>query len=190
MAHSMMKIPVFLFSFVLLLSSAGCGPPSGDWSGTSNDDIPELTDEAIKDRINDTRVFDVPPEDRQGESISWSFDEDEPKEVTIVERSVEDDTHVTVILEITTRSSPRSREPKELTGRIKTSWQFESGWAFRRWEVKWAENLSMKYKKLPKPPETNGNVSRDEQDRPQGNANANANSNRQGPPPPPPLRPR
>lgn len=174
---------------VLLAATCACGPPSGDWSGTYNEDIPELTDEAIHDRINDTRVFDVRPADGQGEEISWGFDEDEPKEIKIVERSVEG-AEATIVLDITTRSSPRSREPKELTGQIKTFWHYETGFATRRWEIKTTDNLSMTYKKLPKPPDQSGNVSPDRQGPPQGDLNVNANANRQAGPPPPPIPPR
>jgi hypothetical protein len=141
---------VSLLAAGLLLLSIACGPPSGDWSGTTPDPPPELTEEAIKDRINDTRVFDVPPADGNGEPISWGFDEDEPKEITIVERVDEGD-RIIVTMDVTTRSAPRAREPKELSGRIKTFFEIETGWALRRWEIKRTENISMTYKRLPKP---------------------------------------
>lgn len=179
MANSKSRLVLLFLLLAVLLGSVACGPPSGDWSGTSRDEIPELTEDDINDRINETRVYDVKPADGQGDSISWGFDEDEPKTITVVERSVEGK-NATVILDITTRSAPRARDPRELTGRLKTYWQYETGFAARRWEIQHSENMTMTYKKLPKPADQNSNVALDSQGLPQPGGNSNL-------PPPPPL---
>lgn len=159
MIFSMHKILAFKLLLAALIGCAACGPPSGDWSGSSPDPPPELTEDAIREGVNDNRVFDVPSEDGVGDPISWGFDEDEPKEVKIIER-VDEGTQATIVLEITTRSSPRSREPKALSGRIKTFWKVETGWAIRGWQIERMDNISMTYKKLPKPAEPDVNANR------------------------------
>lgn len=145
-----------LGSFVMALLIAftiACGPPAsqnGSQAGDPADgETPELTDEVIRRRINETRVFDVMPESGTGEPISWGFDEDEPKEITIVEKQI-DGNGATVILDVKTQSAPHARIHRELSGRIRTHWRLESGFVLRRWEIVNTENLSMKYRDLPK----------------------------------------
>ena len=80
---------------VLLTCSFGCGPSSsvGDGqqstSSSPSNDRPELTDDVIRDRINHTRVREIPEENGTAEPISWRFDEEEPKEIKVVEKQVE-----------------------------------------------------------------------------------------------------
>ena len=148
------------FFFALLLASAlGCGPsPSrgSDPSGTSGG-IPELTDAVISERINGERIWDVPEESGNGQPIVWNFDHDEPKEITVVEKQV-DGTKATIVLDIKTRSSPRTRSPRFLAGQVRTQWELKTGWVLRRWEITEIENISMKYKNSPPPsPEQNSN---------------------------------
>jgi hypothetical protein len=140
---------------LLLTFSAGCGGPAttpGDGTATSGE-VPELTDEVIHERINGARVRPIPEENGTGEAISWSFYEEEPKEITVVEKQVNGD-HATVVLDIKTQSSPRSRNPRFLAGQIRTVWELQTGWVLRKWEIINTENISMKYKNLPKPPAT------------------------------------
>lgn len=156
----MLKLSYLLFLGVLITLSTSCGPPAnGDGQAgpdTSSQGELELTKEIIDERINDGRVRDVPPESGTGEPIGWSFDEDEPKEISVVEKQV-DGTRATVILDVTTRSSARAREPRQLSGQIKTEWELQSGWVLRRWEIVNVENISMKYKNLPRPTPQNAN---------------------------------
>ncbi|MEO8648289.1 MAG: hypothetical protein ABI539_03890, partial [Acidobacteriota bacterium] len=85
--------PAFLLfsifvSVLLIVFSSGCGTPSrsdGSQSQTASDpgEIPEITDETIRERLNQSRVRDIPEENGAGEPISWRFFEEEPKEVTV-----------------------------------------------------------------------------------------------------------
>jgi hypothetical protein len=151
------KLTLILGLSLLLAFTIGCGgPPSSQDPGGASGEVIEITDQLINERINDARVFDVPPEAGEtGESISWGFDEDEPKEITVIEKNVEG-TKATIVLDIKTRSSDRSRDPRQLTGRITTHWELRTGWVLRRWEIVYTENMSMTYKKLPKPSPSRG----------------------------------
>nr|MBA3351653.1 hypothetical protein [Blastocatellia bacterium] len=97
-----------------------------------------------------------PEENGATEAISWGFDEDEPKEIVVVERQIEG-VRATIVLDIKTTSAPRARDPRELSGQIRTEWELKTGWALRQWEIVKAENISMKYRNLPKPPAQNSN---------------------------------
>jgi len=143
---------------MLLAGSSGCAPPvSQNGADPASGDIPELTDEVINERINDTGVWDVPEETGAAEPISWRFDEDEPKEITVVEKQVEG-TRATIVLDIKTRSAANRRNPRALAGQIRTKWELKTGWALRRWEIVWTDNISVKYKNLPKPAAQNSNA--------------------------------
>lgn len=148
-----------LMGFALLLtSSLGCGPPSDDArqgsSGSQSDSVPELTDEVIRERIHETWVREVPSENVNSAPISWGFSRDEPKEIAVVEKNVEG-TRATIVLDIKTSSSPRARNQRYLAGQIRTEWELRTGWVLRRWEIVDTENISMKYRDLPKPPAQN-----------------------------------
>lgn len=133
----------------------GCGgPPSssqgGGESASGSQAIPELSQEVIEERINDAGVWDVPPESGTGESISWRFDEDEPKDIVVIDRQM-DGAKAVIVLDIKTQSAPRAINQRVLTGQIRTEWRLETGWVLRRWEIVETENISMKYRDLPKP---------------------------------------
>jgi hypothetical protein len=149
-----------LSTFLGLTLLFGCAPSSqGDKqnpSDSASNNAPELTDEVINERINDAGVWEVPEENGAAEPISWSFDEDEPKEIKVVEKQVNGDS-ATLVLDIKTRSSLRTRNPRELAGQIRTEWKLKTGWVLRRWEITSTENISMKYKNIPKPPAENSN---------------------------------
>lgn len=143
-----------VFALVVLLSSA-CAPPNpggGTQEPTepAGDGVPELSDAIINERINDAWVRVVPEENGAGEPITWGFDEDEPKEIKVVEKQI-DVPHATVVLDVKTRSSLNSHNPRYLAGQIRTEWEIQTGWVLRRWEIVHAENISMKYRNLPKP---------------------------------------
>lgn len=139
----------------------GCGPPSsseGDGSAPSagSTELPEITDELIYERINDAWVREVPSESGTAEPISWTFDHDEPKEITVVDKQVKG-TRATIVLDIKTGSAPRARANRLLAGQIRTEWELRTGWVLRRWEITKTENISMTYRYLPKPSPENSN---------------------------------
>jgi hypothetical protein len=47
--------------------------------------------------------------------------------------------------------------PRQLAGQIRTMWELKTGWALRKWEIVETENISLKYKNIPKPPANNSN---------------------------------
>jgi hypothetical protein len=151
--------PAFLI-FLFLLGSFACGGPPGSGnpgqSGSDSPGIPELTDEIIRERINDAWVRDVPDETGAAPPITWRFFPSEPKEINVVEKNI-DGARATIVLDIKTSSSPRSREQRQLAGQIRTEWELNAGWVLRQWEIVETENISMKYKNLPKPPAQDSN---------------------------------
>jgi hypothetical protein len=144
--------------FALVIAIACGGPPSsqnGGQSSTSSgsQEIPELSDEMIRERINGARVREVLPESGTGEPVPWGFDEDEPKEITVVDKQM-NGTRATIILDIKTQTSPRARNLRYVFGKMKTEWELETGWVLRRWNIVRTENISMKYRDAPKPTPT------------------------------------
>lgn len=147
--------PPLRLSHVLLAAiiafSFACGPPSSGSEAVSSDvGIPELNDETIRLRLNQTRVWDIPEENGVSDPINWRFFEEEPKEITVVEKHI-DGNRASVVLDIKTTSMPRARDPRYLAGQIRTEWEMRTGWVLRRWEIVKTENISMKYRNLPKP---------------------------------------
>ena len=141
---------------ILLAGSFGCAPPASQNDAKQNasadsNDLPEITEEMIREKINNTYVSKVPEESGSAEPIGWNFYKDEPKEINIVEKQIEGNS-ATLLLDIRTSSAPKSREPRILAGQIRTRWELKTGWALRTWEIVETVNISMKYRKLPKPP--------------------------------------
>ena len=149
MRRSEFLLSLFLGVIMLLAFSQGCAPNQNS-PDTASNDLPELNDETIRERINDAGVWDVPEETGAGEPISWRFDEDEPKEITVIEKRMEGE-RATIVLDIKTETAPNRRNLRRLAGQIRTEWELKTGWALRRWEIVRTENISMKYKNLPKP---------------------------------------
>lgn len=147
----MRRIFPLLVMLVSIAALAACGPParSVDNGDASSEELPEVTKDIIDERINDARVYDVLPESGTGDPIPWSFQQDEPKEISVVEQHV-NGPHATIILDIKTTSAPHSYVQRVLSGRISTEWQLKTGWALRRWEIVETKNISMKYRDLPK----------------------------------------
>ena len=146
-----------LVSSVLALALLlGCGGPPSSADRTASGEIPEITDELIYERINDAWVREVPEETGATPPINWGFDHDEPKEIAVIEKQ-QNGTHATFVLDIKTSSSPRARTKRQLAGQIRTEWELQTGWVLRRWEIVHTENISMKYKDLPKEPGENSN---------------------------------
>ena len=152
----------FLGLALLLVCLFGCAPSSSQSDGKQNgsdsasNDLPEITEEMVRERINQTRVRQIPEENGTAEPISWSFREQDPEEITVVEKQVEGE-RATIILDIKTQSVPKAREQRYLAGQIRTEWELKTGWALRKWEIVRTENVSMKYRNLPKPPAQNSN---------------------------------
>ncbi len=143
----------------LLAVSFACAPQQNgrqDPAASGSEPLPELSRKVIDDRINGARVYEVLPAEGIGEPIAWSFDEDEPKEIVVVDQKM-DGPRATIILDIKTRSSPRANILRVLEGQIRTEWELETGFVLRRWEIVRTENISMKYKNLPKPTEQPAN---------------------------------
>lgn len=155
----------FLGIALLLICSFGCAPSSsqeasgGKQSGSASSvsgDLPEITEETIHEQINHTRVRQVAEENGNAEPISWSFDEEEPKEIRIVEKQTEGG-RATIVLDIKTKSATNARDQRYLAGQIRTIWELKTGWVLRKWEIIRVENVSMKYRNLAKPPLQNSN---------------------------------
>jgi hypothetical protein len=154
----------FLGLTLLIICSSGCAPSSsqqGDgkqsgYSSSAPNELPELTLEVIRERINDTRVREIPEENGNAEPIIWNFHEEEPKEIVVVEKQM-DGERATIVLEIKTRSAPNMRNPRSLAGQIRTEWELKTGWVLRKWKIVRTENISMKYRNLPKPSAQNSN---------------------------------
>ncbi|PYS98274.1 MAG: hypothetical protein DMF63_16610 [Acidobacteria bacterium] len=157
-----MSFKIFLLSLIVglaFLLVCSCAPSSPQQSSTGSDstDIPQLTDVLIRERINNSWVAEVPAENGTSQSITWSFAENEPKEIAIVDKKIEG-THATIVLDIKTASAPRARNQRYLAGQIRTEWQLRTGWVLRQWEIVDTENISMKYRDLPKPSNQNTNT--------------------------------
>jgi hypothetical protein len=62
---------------LLLTSTFGCGSSTSQGEGGQNstvsNDVPELTEEMIRERINYAYVRKVPEDEGNGEPISWTF---------------------------------------------------------------------------------------------------------------------
>ncbi len=158
MPRAAFTLASFLGLALLLACSFGCAPSSSQGDGkqggsaSASNDLPELTEEMIHERINDAGVREVPEENGTAEPISWRFDEEEPKEIHVVEKQMEGE-RATIVLDIKTSSASNARNPRYLAGQIRTMWELQTGWALRRWEIVRTENISMKYINLPKPPD-------------------------------------
>jgi hypothetical protein len=162
MPRSTFFFALLFLSAVLMTISFGCGSSDSQGeaarSGSSpvSDAVPELSDDTIRERINNAYVRKVPEESGAGEPIGWSFSFEEPKDITVVEKQIEGN-HATLLLDVKTGTGPRARQPRYLAGQIRTQWELRTGWVLRQWEIVDVENISMKYKNLPKPTEQNAN---------------------------------
>ena len=52
----------------------------------------------------------------------------------------------------------KAKTVRYLSGRLRTEWELKSNLVFRRWEIVWTENISMKYKDVPNPESANANA--------------------------------
>jgi len=150
MARTTVLLYLLLVTALLFVCSCAPSSPEGEVEPNASGEIPELTDDLIRERINMTWIGKVPAANGTDEPISWNFDQDEPKEIVVVDKQMNGD-RATIVLDIKTTTRPRSREPKYLAGQVRTEWELRSGWVLRQWEIADTENISMTYTKLPKP---------------------------------------
>lgn len=158
--RSLINSVLLCFALSVFMASGGCTSSNNGNPQTTAAKLPELTDEKIRETINDARVRDVPEKDGTAKPMSWSFDYDEPKEFKSIEKQM-DGNKATVVIDIATRSTPGARNPLELSGKIRLYYELERGLVLRQWQVVKAENISMTYRNLaepsPSPPERVGN---------------------------------
>ncbi len=161
--HKPFLLSLFIILAVLLAGFSGCAPPSsspGDGNqnppASAPNDLPEFTEEIIPERINGAGGREVPEEYGKAEPISWNFDDNEPKEITVVEKQIDGEGSA-IVLDIKTGSAPNMRNQLYPAGQIRPMWELKSGWALRKWEIVGTENISIKYKDLPKSPAENSN---------------------------------
>ena len=147
------------------LTACGGG---GAQQQSAQDQPPDITLETIREDINGEWVDGrVPAADDKSPPRGWAFDRSEPKQIEIVDQKVEGD-HATFLINMQTRTAPRSRDPISLSGQLRLHYELESGLVFRKWEIVRVENVSFKYVKETPPPDANAN---------NANANSGANSN-------------
>jgi hypothetical protein len=135
--------------FAALAAASACGP-SPQAPKPSPDSLPDLDDEKIRETLVDSEVAEVPEENGAAKPIRWHFLEDEPLEITIVERQMGGEKG-TVLVDVTTRTTPRSRSPKVLSGRLRLHYELKRVIFLRMWKIVDIDNLSMKYREEPKP---------------------------------------
>ena len=136
----------------LLLLALACGCACSDsqneggaFSATP-EPRPQINEEKILRHLIGERVRNVPDENNAAEPISWTFDEDEPKELTLVEKQ-EDGDKATVVIDIKTRSKEGVTPPRQLAGRLRLHYELQTELIFRQWEIVKIDNISMKYRK-------------------------------------------
>ena len=133
--------------FAALAAASACGseaptPPP--------DALPDLGDEKIRATLYDAWVEEVPEATNAARPISWHFMRDEPTEVAIVEKQM-DGKKATVLVDVTARSSPRSRNQKVLAGRLRLHYELRTELIVRKWRIVDVDNISMTYRDEPRP---------------------------------------
>jgi hypothetical protein len=113
------------------------------------DERPALSDEKIRETLFDAWVEEVPDETGVGRPITWYFQEDEPTEIVVVDRQMDGD-KATILVDVATRTAPRSRSPKVLSGRIRLYYELQPVLFLRKWRVVNVDNVSMTYRDEPK----------------------------------------
>ena len=148
-----------LTAAALLLCAAacvfsGCGGGQGSSGGpalsATPEQRPELSPASIREDINGEWVR-LMPADGKSEPRNWVFDEDEPKEIEVVEQQIETD-KATFLVNMKTRSVGRARNPISIEGQLRLHYRLESGLILRQWEIVAIDNISFKYTKLDPPP--------------------------------------
>jgi hypothetical protein len=149
---------------------AACGGGQPNANSAASDERPELKAENIRQDING-RWVKVPAADGKSKPLDpWIFDEREPKQIEVVEQKIEGD-RATFLVNMQTRTVPRSRNPMSLSGQLRLHYELQSGLIFRAWEITDVENVSFTYVKETPPPDANAN------DNANGGMNSNGNTN-------------
>ncbi|MDT7543061.1 MAG: hypothetical protein QOE33_2965 [Acidobacteriota bacterium] len=183
--------------FVLLLLAASFALACGDGKRSSaQDGRPPLNLESIRRDING-RGVETPSADGKSKPIGWVFVPEEPKEIEIVDQKIEDE-RATFLVNIKTRTVPRSRNPRRLEGQLRLHYELQSGLILRQWEIVEVENVSFTYvNETPPSPTTEKKTEEGDEDsgdsrgadakqnanaansnaRPAASANSNAKSN-------------
>lgn len=167
---------------VALACIAACG--GGGKQTSAADNLPPLSPDNIRKDITGKWV-EVPSADGKSEPINWIFDWSEKRQIDILDQKIEGD-HATFLINMTTHTNPRSRNPRSLTGQLRVHYQLQSGLILREWEIVEVENVSFKYTKETPPPtdekkkdegDDDSDDARGEDAKPNTNANtANANT--------------
>jgi hypothetical protein len=145
------RLTVALLLLALAACAASCGggnSAGGPRLSATPEQRPEID---INKVINTAWVEAVPAADGKGKPAGWSFEDREPKEITVVEQKVEGD-RATYVVDIKTRSHPRARLQMSLEGRLKLHMALRTEFIFREWRVTDVENISFKYTMLQPPP--------------------------------------
>lgn len=106
---------------------------------------PQINEEKIQRHLIGERVRNVPDETNAAAPISWSFDEGEPKELSIVEKQMDGD-KATVVIDIKTRTKEGVTPSRQLAGRLRLHYELQTDWVLRKWEIVKIDNISMKYR--------------------------------------------
>jgi hypothetical protein len=153
---SLDKIPppaLFLLLLLALTCSGACSGSStndGNAPGTdASDGRPEITEEKIRQNINGRTVEGVPDEANTARPISWTFEPDEPKEFTVLEKKMDGD-KATLVIDMKTRSAEGSDHPRQLSGQIRLHYELHTDFVMRWWRIVDVDNISMKYRNEPK----------------------------------------
>jgi hypothetical protein len=159
---------------------AACGGGQPRTNSAASDERPELKAENIREDINGKWVK-VPAADGKSKPLDpWVFDPSEPKQIEIVEQKIEGD-RATFLVNMQTRTTPRSRNPVSLSGQLRLHYELQSGLVLRSWEIADVENVSFTYVKETPPPDANSNtnVGANSNGKPNANDNAKTNENSQ-----------
>jgi hypothetical protein len=130
--------------FAALAAANACGAGS-EAPKPPPDARPALDGERIRESLYHVWLEEVPEETGAAKPISWHFLPSEPTELAVVEQQMDGD-QGTVVVDVTTRSSPRAKSPKALAGRLRLHYRLETELFLRKWRVVDVENISMKYR--------------------------------------------
>jgi hypothetical protein len=168
---------ILTLAIPFLLLACACGGGAGQKS--AQDQLPEITLDSIRDDMNGEWVK-VPAADGKSKPLNpWVFSHDEPKEIKILEQKIEGET-ATFLIDINTRTAPKSKNHYSLSGQLRLHYKLESGLVLRRWEIEGIENISFKYVNEQPTPDASSDANAGEGNsngKPKADADANSNSN-------------
>ncbi|HEX8163514.1 MAG TPA: hypothetical protein VF538_16710 [Pyrinomonadaceae bacterium] len=159
----------------LLLLACACGG-GGAGQQTAQDQLPEITLDGMRDDL-DGRWVKVPAADGKSRPLDpWVFDHREPKEIKILEQKIEGE-NATFLIDINTRSAPKSKNHYSLSGQLRVHYHLDSGLVLREWRIDGIDNISFKYVNEQPTPEEDSDASEGNANgKPKADANSNANA--------------